>query len=89
MKHNQKKYYTDWHDVDEELRTITILGGFWSHGDFAGFYDRSMDNSGLEEYSGASKKINRPIQRWAYMFDWAQFFTEPTSSSARFSCRRW
>ena len=46
--------YTDWHDVDEELRTITILGGFWGHGDFAGFYDRSMDNSGLEEYTVAS-----------------------------------
>ena len=23
------KYYTDWHDVDEETRTILAYGGYW------------------------------------------------------------
>ena len=26
----KKKYYTDWHDVDEETTTISAYGGHWN-----------------------------------------------------------
>ena len=29
-------YYTDYHDVDEETRTITAYGGYWLAGNQAG-----------------------------------------------------
>ena len=38
-------YYTDPHDVDEELRTISIWGGRWGAYSTAGIALRSLDNS--------------------------------------------
>ena len=51
------KYYTDWNDVDEDLRTISLHGGFWSHDSFGGFCDRSVDNSGLTNSTVASSNM--------------------------------
>ena len=56
---NMKKThsYTDWNDVDEDLRTISLHGGFWSHDSFGGFCDRSLDNSGLTNSTVASSNM--------------------------------
>ena len=40
-----KKYYTDWHDVDEDLRTIAIQGGAWTDISYAGITHRDPWNS--------------------------------------------
>ena len=37
-------YYTDWHDVDEDLMNMARQGGFWGHNVLAGFCDRSMSS---------------------------------------------
>ena len=37
--------YTDWHDVDEEMRTIVRLGGWWTSGEPAGVFDGDMYNT--------------------------------------------
>ena len=36
------KYYTDNHDVDEDLKTIGVVGGSWSHVSGVGIADRNM-----------------------------------------------
>ena len=52
-----EKYYTDAHDVDEDLRTVYHQGGDWTHIFKAGITERfiSTDNSFVNEYV-ASKK---------------------------------
>ena len=39
-----KKYYTDWHDVDEDRATIADYGGYWGNADSgrAGMFKRDM-----------------------------------------------
>ena len=39
-----KKYYTDWHNVDEDLRTIARCGGRWYEGSNAGITLRSVSD---------------------------------------------
>ena len=39
------KYYTDHHDVDEELRTFTRQGGYWYYENLVGVVDRFMFDS--------------------------------------------
>ena len=38
------KYYTDYHDVDEDLRTISICSGCWNTGSRIGVTYRSMND---------------------------------------------
>ena len=38
-------YYTDGHNVDEDMMTISIHGGYWDHGIFTGIARRSMNDS--------------------------------------------
>lgn len=38
-------YYTDCHDVDEEMRTITHHGGDYNHAADAGITERFMDHA--------------------------------------------
>ena len=38
------KYYTDFQDVDEDLRTIMYQGGRWFNGSYAGIMHRGIDN---------------------------------------------
>lgn len=40
-----RKYYTDVHDVDEDVRAITIQSGYWSHGTNAGATYRSLNDA--------------------------------------------
>ena len=37
-------YYTDWHDVDEDVQTIAGYGGYWGNGDSgrAGVFKRDV-----------------------------------------------
>ena len=44
------KYYTDWHDVDEDLRTILMHGGYWVHDVFTGIAHRDMEDSPTTNY---------------------------------------
>ena len=39
------KYYTDWHNVDEDMLTISALGGNWDSFDHAGVVYRDTDES--------------------------------------------
>ena len=35
-------YYTDGHDVDEDMRSILAQGGMWTEGSATGVTDRTM-----------------------------------------------
>ena len=39
------KYYTDWHDVDEDKTTMTNYGGFWSRDNDVGVMIRDLYQS--------------------------------------------
>ena len=54
-------YYTDWHDVDEELRTFTRLGGHWNDASSAGIAYRFLYDAPTESGDGVAsvQKINR------------------------------
>ena len=56
-----KKYYTDYHDVDEELRTIIPQGGSWWENDGVGVaFRRMIDPPTITHDDVASvQKINR------------------------------
>ena len=36
-------YYTNFHDVDEETRTVIVHGGYWGHSQSAGIVHRNLD----------------------------------------------
>ena len=44
-RHLFEKYYTDWHDVDEDSKTILYQGGYWPDGTTTrvGVLRRAMD----------------------------------------------
>ena len=55
------KYYTDAHDVDEDMRTISLQGGRWSES-MTGFARRSMvDTSTATWYTVAYKDKNTTL----------------------------
>jgi len=45
------KYYTDAHDVDEELRTISKQGGNWWRENMTGIAQRELYNDPILTYS--------------------------------------
>ena len=50
--------YTDWHDVDEEMRTISIQGGFWTEGEWVGItYRNVIDSSTTSGFYVASSNM--------------------------------
>jgi len=53
-------YYTDWHDVDEETRTITALGGYWFEYSFVGVMNRDVANAptGSQDFVASSNMEN-------------------------------
>ena len=58
-------YYTDSHDVDEDMRIIPIHGGRWIGGITAGVFDRAMDDApDHDTYIVASRKKNKPPLMW-------------------------
>ena len=51
--------YTDVHDVDEDVRAITIQSGYWSHGTNAGAAYRSLNDApdnALDTVASVKKK---------------------------------
>ena len=40
-----KKYYTDWHEVDENMVTIVNQSGMWTHGSVVGIAFRTMNDT--------------------------------------------
>ena len=56
--------YTDYYDVDEELRTFTRQGGYWYYENLVGVVDRFMfDSSSYAAVDVASRyHTNRTIQ---------------------------
>ena len=40
-----KKYYTDFHNVDEDVNAISVYGGYWIEGELVGVTDRNMCDS--------------------------------------------
>ena len=65
--------YTDWHDVDEEMRTICICGGRWGYenyaGNTAGLTHRNMDTPSTEIWNSvaSSNMKNSQIIRMVLM----------------------
>ena len=53
------KYYTDHHNVDEDLATIADVGGWWSHSDMAGITYRTMNNSSPDLLDGVASSNMR------------------------------
>ena len=39
------KYYTDEHNVDEDLVSIMLQGGWWGFGNMVGVVNRNMNDS--------------------------------------------
>ena len=52
------KYYTDLHDVDEDLKTITSQGGYWVHGVYTGIAHRDMNSTSSYVSSHVAYKYN-------------------------------
>ena len=50
------EYYTDWHDVDEELMTIASYGGHWDMTDWGGAVCRTVEFGHITRDVVASKK---------------------------------
>jgi hypothetical protein len=48
------KYYTDGHEVDEDLKTLMAQGGDWPDGSWAGITGREMDDSPTNVYDGVA-----------------------------------
>ena len=56
-----EKYYTDQHNVDEDLRTISNYGDAWAMGNWAGVTRRTMNDSPTTTLDDVAsrQKINR------------------------------
>jgi hypothetical protein len=50
------KYYTDYHDVDEDLRTVTGYGGRWESGSTTGIADRNMIDPSTNAHIAVASK---------------------------------
>jgi len=50
-------YYTDVHDVDEDLRTITNYGGMWFDFDQVGITHRDVDIAPTITHGGVASRL--------------------------------
>ena len=50
-------YYSDEHDVDEELMTILIHGGSWGYGSWAGIMYREMYSTLTTVHSSIASRL--------------------------------
>ena len=68
---NTCKYYTDHHEVDEDLRTIAIAYAGRYQDMAAGQMVRDLYyvSDTVSDKVASEKKINRPIRRWAHRFN--------------------
>ena len=46
-----KKYYTDFHDVDEDVETLAAYGGHWAEERTNGMYRRHLNGWANKDYS--------------------------------------
>lgn len=49
--------YTDWHDIDEDRRTICNAGGTWDRGTMSGIIQQSMYDTPTKVYSGVASRV--------------------------------
>ena len=54
-------YYTDIHDVDEDMRTIVRLGGYWAHENWAGATYRHIVDDSTEVWDFVASKNNHTL----------------------------
>jgi len=47
-------YYTDVHEVDEDMVTISYTSGFWSYHDQVGMMHHGLFNSPNEDHDGVA-----------------------------------
>ena len=47
-------YYTDVHDVDEDVRTIADQGGMWFDGNQVGITNRSSNEASTDAWNGVA-----------------------------------
>ena len=53
-----EKYYTDWHEVDEDMRAIIACDGVWNQGTMIGIACRNLHNTPADSgYYVASRLI--------------------------------
>ena len=61
------KYYTDFHDVDEDSKTITSQGGRWGYEDMAGIARRTTNDTPTSVSDVVAYKYNNknstPVMR--------------------------
>jgi len=50
-------YYTDWFDVDEDLRTISVQGGEWPMGKQVGIIYRDIYNTPTDASDGVTSRL--------------------------------
>ena len=53
------KYYTDWHDVDEDLRTMFLRGGYWEMIDKVGVTQQNMYDTPDRVYASVASLKNK------------------------------
>ena len=53
------KYYTDWHDVDEDVPTIVRLGGDRTRRTEVGITQRDMNDIRTNTYGAVAYKYNK------------------------------
>ena len=51
-----KKYYTDWHDVDEDLTAIAIYGGTYDRGNTVGIMNRNLYDSSTNIFNSVASR---------------------------------
>ena len=50
-------YYTDWHNVDENERTISIYGGEWPAIEYSGIFERSLNNTSSDLSTAVASRL--------------------------------
>ena len=50
-------YYTDQHNVDEDLKTITSQGGRWGYEDMAGIARRTINDTPTTAFEFAASRL--------------------------------
>ena len=53
------KYYTDYHDVNEDVRTITSYGGHYNAENTVGVMDRNPSSNPTEVHEFVAYKYNK------------------------------
>ena len=57
-----KKYYTDTHDVDEDLKTTIKCGGYWPYENAEGITRRSLDEPPINTWDSVASSNVQNIE---------------------------